>query len=386
MVPSDLLSFAFAGDEIVPRYFLERDHVWLRALLDEYARFEGKSRRELRERLAAPLPMAVPLDKLRIARHVLDGTWRFETRAAVEPQRARATLFGEAGRTGDRQLAICRAAEMLGVEGDAMVQSLFADLPYERIVTPPRDPPNPAVLAQRANLALVGGMLKRSVAVSIEGGSDLRAVVRQAKLRGLLCTIRQRSTSESRDRLEVSGPYALFRRTLLYGRALSTLVPFAAHCLDMELRAVCVLEGMPKPRTLVVRSGDPLFPAPAGARCDSKLEERFLRDFAKAAPEWDVIREPAAIPVDGTLIFPDFELRHRRDADRRWLVEIVGFWTPEYVDKKLRRLRQAALPRLILCLDDERNCGADELPADAQVIRYKRRIDPEEVLAIIDHR
>jgi len=59
---------------------------------------------------------------------------------------------------------------------------------------------------------------------------------------------------------------------------------------------------------------------------DRKLEERFARDFRRVAPEWDVIREPEAVQAGGTLIFPDFALRHRADR-RRWLVEIVCFWT-----------------------------------------------------------
>ena len=139
---------------------------------------------------------------------------------------------------------------------------------------------------------------------------------------------------------------------------------------------------------MVIRSGDPLFPAAASKRHDSKLEERFFRDFAKVAPDWDIAREPVAVPVavpvDGTIIFPDFELRHRRDHERRWLVEIAGFWTPEYIARKLRHLRAANLDRFILCIDEARNCAAEDLPEHARIVRYKRRIDPSELLRIIE--
>jgi predicted nuclease of restriction endonuclease-like RecB superfamily len=40
------------------------------------------------------------------------------------------------------------------------------------------------------------------------------------------------------------------------------------------------------------------------------------------------------VPVGDTVIFPDFALHHRRDAGRRWLVEIVGFWTADYLARK----------------------------------------------------
>ena len=65
-------------------------------------------------------------------------------------------------------------------------------------------------------------------------------------------------------------------------------------------------------------------------------------------------------------------------------MEIAGFWTPEYVERKLMHLRDADLEGFILCLDAERNCSTDELPERARVIRYRRRIDPSDVLAIID--
>jgi len=84
---------------------------------------------------------------------------------------------------------------------------------------------------------------------------------------------------------------------------------------------------------------------------DSKLEERFARDFRRVAPDWDLIREPEAVQAGDTLIFPDFALRHRGDG-RRWLVEIVGFWTRDYLERKLALLRVAGLRDLVLCIDE----------------------------------
>jgi hypothetical protein len=41
---------------------------------------------------------------------------------------------------------------------------------------------------------------------------------------------------------------------------------------------------------------------------------------------------------------------------------------------------------LILCLDADRNLGEGELPPSTAVIRYRRRVDPGEVLAIVEAR
>ncbi|PYO08380.1 MAG: hypothetical protein DMD75_18635 [Candidatus Rokuibacteriota bacterium] len=97
-----------------------------------------------------------------------------------------------------------------------------------------------------------------------------------------------------------------------------------------------------------------------------------------------MIREPEPIAAAGTLIFPDFALRHRFDPTRRWLLEIVGFWTPDYVARKLALYRSAGLSNLILCIDEQRNCAEADLPPGARVLRYRRRVDAAAVLRAIE--
>ena len=58
--------------------------------------------------------------------------------------------------------------------------------------------------------------------------------------------------------------------------------------------------------------------------------------------------------------------------------------TAEYIAHKLERLRAADLDRLILCLDANRDCGKETLPERDRVIRFHRRVDPLDVLAIIE--
>ncbi len=116
---------------------------------------------------------------------------------------------------------------------------------------------------------------------------------------------------------------------------------------------------------------------------DSRVEERFAREFRRLAPEWDVVREPEPIAADGRLIFPDFALQLRSNPARRWLLEIVGFWTPDYVANKLALYRRARLPNLILCIDDHRNCAEADLPSAALVVRFRRRVDAAAVLRLV---
>jgi hypothetical protein len=79
----------------------------------------------------------------------------------------------------------------------------------------------------------------------------------------------------------------------------------------------------------------------------------------------------------------DFALQHRANPARRWLVEIVGSWTPDYVTRKLARYLSARLSNLILCIDEERNCANTDLPPGARIVRFRRRVEPAAVLQLI---
>jgi predicted nuclease of restriction endonuclease-like RecB superfamily len=269
----------------------------------------------------------------------------------------------------------------LGVTAQELDDSLFADLPGERLIGPLGTPTSAAELALRVNLALVQAILFHAARVRIYAEGHTRALVLHARLRGLICTVTDRGGPEDVC-IDLSGPLALFRKTLLYGRALGEIVPLLSWCARFRLYAECIVDG--RRVRLQLRTGDPLFPGPAPHPYDSRLEERFAQAFRKLAPDWDVVREPEPINVAGTQVFPDFALVHRAVPARRWLLEIVGFWTPEYVAQKLARYRSARLPNLILCIDEERNCASADFPPSARVLRFRRRVDPAAVLRVVN--
>ncbi len=384
-LPERLLVYAVRGGEVVPGWLDGRDHPWLRELLEIYESFIGQRLADLRERLRGPLAAASPDAKRRLAIHVLDRLHRSVRPATdVEPRRLREALFVAAARaTGTRGQVVAEVAAAVGVPVDGVEATLFADLPLERRLGEPTEPLTPVGVEARANLALAQGLLRSARSVHVEIRGNARAVVRHAKLRGLICTVPRAPAGSSEPAgLEVSGPLALFRHTLVYGRALGELLPLLAWCDRYRLRARCVLAGAEVGLTL--GSGDPIAPAAEPTRYDSKLERRFARDLRKAAPEWDLHREPEPIPAGGKLIFPDFALVHRHDPGRRFLLEIAGFWTPDYIARKLADLRAAALENLILCIDADRNGDVEDLPAGTPVILFRRRVPVDEVLRILN--
>lgn len=383
MLPDRPVNCSVAGGVVVPHFLGEHDHPWLRSLLDEYERFVGRPQRELDARLRQPLPCEAPPEKLKLAVGVLLRAQRSRrTSASVPPRRARAMVFAEAAHTSETALMVlCRVAKSLGVTDGELRDSLFADLPGERLVEGPSRPVSATEIALRANLALVQRLLFRARAVRIDVEGHTRPLVRHAKWRGLICAIVDRP-GQAGVSLEISGPFALFRNTRLYGRALGEVIPLLGWCSRFRVDADCLVDG--RRRTLQLATGDPIFPAAAPRQYDSRIEERFARDFRRSAPEWDVVREPEPIAVDRTLIFPDFRLQRRSDPGQRWLLEIMGFWTPDYVSRKLALYRKALVGNLVLCIDEARNCADGDLPPGARVVRFRRRVDPAAVLRAID--
>jgi len=380
LLPASLLCCELRGSAAIPRFLGEADRPWIRALIDECDRFAGRPVRELEARLRDPAPGA-PDEKRRLVAHLLLGMARARVESPVPPREARAALFTTAAwfPADARDAVMARCAGDLGVSPAALTKSLFADLPSERIAVVPASL-DPGEVALRANLALAQGLLARAWSVRIALEGNARAVARHAALRGLICSV-TRDAGADLARIELSGPFALFRRTLLCGRALGAVVPVLAWTRRFTLEATCDLRG----RRAVVRlaTGDPIFPSSEPRRFDSRIEERFARDFARLAPDWIVVREPEPIDAGGHLFFPDFAVQPRVDPSRRWFVEIVGFWTPEYLAGKLERLRRARVSNLVLCIDADRNVGDGELPAGAALLRFRRRVDAARVLEVV---
>ncbi len=382
MLPGPSLLFELKDGDVRPRHLGRGDEPWLRELIELHDRCVGRKQRELDEALADAQPAGFRRRAWRAACHVLRQRGATSRDAAVPPRQARAELFGAAAGAPERRDAtVAAVASRLEVEPDALLASLFADLPGERRILEPEAPITPAELALATNLANVQGLLYRASEVRLGLEGNARRVVQYSRARGLICAVAPGEV-DGLTLVRLSGPYSLFRRTLIYGRALAGLVPQLGWCARYRLRAPLVLdrgEGI-----LRLQSGDPILPAAEPPRFDSKLEERFARDFARAAPRWTLVREPRPFDAGGSLVYPDFGLQHADDPARRWYLEIAGFWTAGYLRQKLERYRRVGLHNLILCIDADRACSDGEVPDDARVVRYRRRVKPEDVLAVLD--
>ncbi len=78
---------------------------------------------------------------------------------------------------------------------------------------------------------------------------------------------------------------------------------------------------------------------------DSTVEEKFAKRFEQLNSGWNLIREPDPIIISGGRAFIADFMFERYGGSRRVYLEIVGFWTREYLENKLKKLSQVTFKK-----------------------------------------
>jgi predicted nuclease of restriction endonuclease-like RecB superfamily len=363
-----------------PRYLSGRDEVWIRRVIDAFDAYVGRTVAERDSKLpeeVRKLAHAHGISGLAAdgVAHVLLRRFKAKVDTPLDPPKVRTIVFEEAAKDDrfDRQGTLARAAALLSTTSDHVAHALFADRLGRRRVLAPSSPPAASEIVDAYNLALVQGLLLRSQTVRVEVRQHVRAVVRFAKLAGLLCTY---SLRDGGTLLEVSGPLSVLRHTTKYGFALASFFPAVVAAGAFRLDARCVLRG--DPVLVHIDAADRVartHKLPKDA--DSAVERALARDVRRLGSPWTLVREADAITIGSRAFFPDFTLRH--ESGFAALVEVVGFYTPEYLRAKLSALRGAASRPLIVCVDESLACDDGDVPGE--VLRFKKRVDTSALLA-----
>lgn len=196
-------------------------------------------------------------------------------------------------------------ATRLGLDPGDVEESLYADLPGERLLAPGTASWSPAELIERYNLCQLQGLLFLPERVRARVRDGARSVLRFAKLQRLLVEVHATQDAGPDILLTPSGPLSLLRLTTKYGHAMARWLPALTRQPPWSLRARCQVGDSP----VLVRAtrADPIGTTHAlPRRFDSRLEVRFFRDFSRLASPCEILREAAPVAV--------FRFRRRIDA------------------------------------------------------------------------
>lgn len=402
MLPTELLMFRVKGGVIEPKRLkpTTANLKLAETVIQTFEQHLGKRRFELDEELRL-------LEEGRSDYRVVRGLARlllqqcdFEAGGGIEPHLAREKVFALAqGHPPSRR----RTAELLEQVGrslerplspEELAGSLYADLEDQQTLIS-FDPPTPEELIHRFDLAQAQGVLYRAYSLIITARrnepSRYKQLLKYTKLFGLMVTVEGDATFGFT--LTMDGPTSLFSSTTRYGLAMAKFLPALIHVTKWDLTATI------KPRKDLawvdpdddewqygLTSEDGYvshYKVPE--EHDSALESGFAERFQKLDTPWTLEREVDLVPVPGGVILPDFRLLH--EDGRSALVEIVGYWRPDYLRKKFDLLRKSGREDVIVCVSERLNlekAGVDPADFGERVVWFKGVLSPKEVLAVAE--
>ncbi len=400
MLTSDLLLTRTQGPYLYPRY-VRTDAPRFTRMAEEliaiYAAHQGKPRREL---VLALNQYAEDRTDFRIQRGLAkllrDDRCEFEEQAVAPPLEIRRRLFALAREnhpvvlqpdhihpvTKDELMA--EVAREYKAEPEQIAWALYADLAENHILTR-FDPPEPAWLLQRYNVALAQALLYRCVRMKLSVFRNIPSRYKQLfkfiKFYQLMHAIE--GDLDSGYEVLLDGPVSMFRLSQKYGLKLAVFLPALLLCTRWKMEA-----------EIVTAAGEQrYFPLDESARLvshyrdssmyDSLLEKTFAERFHATESGWQIEREVAIINLKETVFIPDFAFRHT--DGRTALMEIVGYWRPEYLKKKLMKLRRSGRQDMVIAVSAKLNVSQDDFTdVPGRVFFFKNRINPKEVIARLE--
>ena len=403
MLPSDLLIHRQNGETIIPKQ-LSIDEPAIALATQQINCFQaylGHTQGELDQKLLQQEGDSPDYRLKRGLAHLLKNSFStFEIVSPLEPQQLRQRVFAQAAHAAtvpqNRPSVLERLASSLCQELNREVlpheieRGLYADLQENRLLTQ-FDPPTPEALLHRYNLSQVQGIFYRASQIIINAHrndpGEYKLLFRYLKLFGLMAYIE--GDADTGFTITLDGPTSLFKPSTRYGLALAKMLPALLHVSKWSLMAHLQnrdsYSGTVKTgRFSLSDRCDLVTHYPPGKPYDSMLESSFAQRWSTTKTEWRLEREVDLVPLPGSVMIPDFRLVHPDGRD--FLLEIVGYWRPEYLQKKFYQVRHAQADNLILAISERLNldkAGVKFTDVPARIIWFKDKLSPKAVLAVL---
>ena len=295
-------------------------------------------------------------------------------------------LVREADRFFETTEAVAKTqiAQQLGQPWETIESELFADIiDFHRLKSCDGYPDGVSLLS-RYNVAQVQVALFGAVSMTVWATEDFKTILRYAKLARLMHSIRRvepvaNSTHDAAYEFTFDGPASVLRETRRYGVAMAKFLPALLACRGWRMHAVIQTPKAGWQVGLDLTPADGLHShLPAPDEFDSDLEADFARKWGDAPRDgWTLSRESDILHSGQKVFLPDFTLRHT--DGRQVLLEIIGYWTAEYLQRKLQTLQHFRATPILLAVAES---IADQLPPlPIGTILYKTTLKISDVVS-----
>ena len=357
----------------------------------------GKKKGELMESLQQVEEGGLDYKLIRGFSALLERECTFGAQSAVDPTQARTAVFEEASRvratTKEETDAVLQSiASKLGTDQSALEKTLYSDMEEELVLKEFRPPPAPEHLLKRYNLSLTQTLLFKSLRVEFTASGNWKNIFRNVKRFGLIYSVEKKDGGSYI--ISLDGPLSLFKLTERYGTSVAKLLPQITATESWKINA----------EILVRSKGNRVyhFEADSGelgdalrepslvetgalegrvSLFDSGVEEKFARSFLAHDTGWVLTREPEPLVAGRHVLIPDFGFEK---YGRKVYLEIVGFWTPGYLERKVDKLSMVSpAVDIIIAADESLACAKlERLKGRAVVFYYKKEVP---VKPVVEH-
>ena len=299
----------------------------------------------------------------------------------------RRKIFEESSRNGypatedERKQILQKFATESDLTTDELEIAMWADLDKNKYLKN-FESLSPLQLISWYNISILQSLLLNCIKLefSVYGGFSWKKILRKIKQLGLMYFLFHENNLESESNKQtrnqemvfnskkdkrvictVEGPLSIVRLTDKYGMAMAKLIPLIIFTDIWSIDAIILrksISGVRKTYRFQISNKDkdlPLFDASkvqpqsesnmdsgsiyknAIDDFDSIVEKKFMDKFLKFSIGWNLIREPDPLILsNGKAFIPDFVFEK---YGIKVYLEIVGFWTSEYLKRKLEKIK-----------------------------------------------
>ena len=350
-------------------------------------------------------------------RSVFDQPHISSTNAA--PTLIRQKLFEESSKQclalsdSQRQEIIQKIADQMHVTSED-IQTIMWNDKDENLVLTQFDVINPKDLILWYNLSLFQTLLFKCIKMEfyVKGGLYWKRVLRDVKKYGLMYNLEYYSEDNiAKDdgnvgaiKCVLEGPLSMFKMTDRYGTSMAKLLPSIVGTPIWEITGSIVRQ---------TDDGKKIYPFELSSKntheflrvivdsqyqnnndyvYDSSTEAVFAKRFHQYFDQndkfgWKIYREPDPLIADGKAMIPDFLFER---FGRRVYLEIVGFWTKEYLERKASKIKalfaNSKNPKhrqqvdLLVAVNSELSCSEIETIFQDRIFTFKKEVSLKPIL------
>jgi len=402
MLTSDLLRVRIKGEYILP-FFAEinEENLYLAdVLIDTYMNSVGKKVGELEEKIKdeelRAEEMGYNFKFFRGLKQLLDRRLILnEKENSIDAIKIRSLIFelankefnGAVLKEEEKMKIFNIASQKLNIDVKKL-EEIFNSVYEEEQIIKSFEKISGEELLKQYNLSLLQTLLFkcRKLFVDLEvSGSEMRKILWQIKKLNLLYLAEKSFLGIN---LAIDGPASVIKQTERYGTRMAKLIPFLLQAKNWHIRAYINLKIRSKKNRifkleLSKNNTIGLFPKIIEEEItyDSAIEEDLSRKFYTASNEWQIIREPEPIVSGRSIFIPDFALV---SGEKKVYLEIMGFWSEDYIKRKLEKLKNLKDINLILAIDESLGkINLENISDNIQILTYNKKLSIIDILKIL---